>query len=585
MWNREYSHRMLRRKSMHSPIDRTAQLATLARQIHEGTISRRAFISRALALGISLSAADTVFRTYRAQAQDQTESPITVTVGGTPIPAIEPDLSNAAPGGTLRFGRAVDSDNLDPVTNDGNVNIWYFMSIYDQLVNVGVDGVSLVPGLAENWEISEDGRTYTFHLRPNVVFSDGSPMTSEDVLYSWVRAANDPAQIWTFTLTALKRDANGQVEGISAPDDTTVVVELAQPWAPFLSDVAMFNMSVISKAFAEGREERLVEECMGTGPFALAEWKKGESLRLTKNPNYWEEELPLLDEVVVAVVPDDNARILQLQGGELEAMMDVPFSRVPELQQDPNLKVYQFPSTRTDYITLNMRQAPLDDVHARRALQHATDRQTLVEVVLFGVGIPATSFMPKGALYWNDALQGYPYDVAKAQEELAQSQTPDGFPLELKIRGGSADDETLATALKDMWSQVGVEVTITPVEGNVLNDDYNSRNFQAMTNYWTNDIVDPDELVAYAVLPESSEAFGTGWANSEAQELARQGASELEPAKREEIYFRIQEIYNEESPMLPLYYTPYVNLRTASVHNFNHPPTGEYDWKLTWIEQ
>jgi len=564
---------------------RTEQLAQLVRQIHEGNISRRAFIGRALALGVSLSTADTIFRTYRAGAQDQAQNPITVTVGGTPIPAIEPDLSNATPGGTLRFGRAVDSDNLDPVTNDGNVNIWYFMNIYDQLVQVGADGISLVPGLAESWEVSEDGLTYTFHLRPNVVFSDGTPMTSADVLYSWVRAANDPEQHWTFTLTALKRDAKGQVEGISAPDDTTVAVELAQPWAPFLSDVAMFNMSVISKAFAEGHEERLVEECMGTGPFALAEWKKGESLRLVKNSNYWEEDLPLLDEVVVSVVPDDNARILQLQGGELEAMMDVPFSRVPELQQDANLKVYQFPSTRTDYITLNMREAPLNDVHARRALQYATDRQTLVDVVLFGVGIPATSFMPKGALYWNDTLQAYPYDIAKAQEELGQSQTPDGFPLELKIRGGSADEETLATALKDMWSQIGVEVTITPVEGSVLNEDYNSRNFQAMTNYWTNDIVDPDELVAYAILPESSGAFGTGWANPEAQDLARKGASELDAAKREEIYFRIQEIYNEESPMLPLYYTPYVNLTTVGVHNFNHPPTGEYDWKLTWLEQ
>ncbi len=564
---------------------RTDQMSKLTRQIHDGVISRRTFLAKACALGMSLSTADMIFRTYRASAQDQAENPITVTVGGTPIPAIEPDLSNATPGGTLRFGRAEDSDNLDPVTNDGNRNIWYFMNIYDQLVQVGADGVSLVPGLAESWDISEDNLTYTFHLRPNVVFSDGTPMTSDDVLFSWVRAANDPAQIWTFTLTALKRDADGQVEGLSAPDDATVVVELAQPWAPFLSDVAMFNMSVISRAFAEGREERLVEECMGTGPFALGEWQKGEFLRLVKNTNYWEEELPLLDEVVVSVVPDDNARILQLQGGELDAMMDIPFSRVPELQGDPNLKVYQFPSTRTDYIVLNTREAPLDDVHARRALQYATDRQTLVDVVLFGVGIPATSFMPKGALYWNDTLQGYPYDVVRAQEELAQSPTPDGFPLDLKILGGSVDEETLATALKDMWSQIGVDVTITPVEVSVRQADYDAHNFQALKQYWTNDIVDPDELVAYAVLPESSEAFQTGWSNAEAQDLARQGAAELDPAKRQEIYFRIQELFNEESPMLPLYYTPYVNLTTAGVHNFNHPPTGEYDWKLTWIEQ
>jgi peptide/nickel transport system substrate-binding protein len=564
---------------------RIEQLATLARQIHEGTTSRRAFISRALTLGVSLSAADAVFRTYRARAQDQAENPITVTVGGTPIAAMEEDLSNATPGGTFRFGRSTDSDKLDPINPGFNTSIWYIMSIYDQLIRVAPDGITLEPSLAESWDVSDDGLTYTFHLRPNVLFSDGTPMTSADVLYSWVRAANDPGKYWTFTLTALKRDAEGQVEGITTPDDTTVIVELAQPWAPFLSDVAMFNMSVISEAFAAGNEDRLVDECMGTGPFALGEWRKGEFLSLVKNTNYWEEGLPFLDEVTVQLVPDDNARILQLQGGELDGMMDVPSSRVPELQLDPNLKVYQFPSTYTQYIILNVRNAPLDDAHARRALQYATDKQTLIDVVLFGVGVEATSFMPRGALYWNDTLEGFPYDLATAQEELAQSPTPDGFPLDLKILAGSADDETLATALKDMWSQIGVEVTIMPTEGSTFNEDFTNANFQTMSNYFTYDIVDPDEIVAFAVLPESAEAFKTGWANAEAQELARQGAAEADPAKRKEIYFRIQEIYNQDSPMVLLYHKPYVNVTTTRVHNFGHPPTGQYDWKTTWIEQ
>ena len=570
---------------MHPRPERTEKLAQLTRQIHDGTISRRAFMARALALGLSVSAGDTVFRTYRAGAQDQAENPITVTVGGTPIAAVETDLTNATPGGTFRFGRLEDSDVLDPVTTALNTSIWYFMSIYDQLIRVAPDGISLEPSLAESWDISEDGLTYTFHLRPNVLFSDGTPLTSADVLYSWVRAANDPGQIWTFTLDAMKRDAEGQVEGITAPDDATVVVELAKPWVPFVSDVAMFNLSVISKAFAEGNEERLATECMGTGPFALGEFRAGEILTLVKNPHYWEEGLPLLDGVDVNLVPDDNARILQLQGGELDGIMDVPFNRVPELQADPNLKVYQFPSTYTRYILLNVREAPLDDVHARRALQYATDRQTLVDVVLFGNGIPATSFMPKGALYWNDTLEGYPYDLAKAQEELAQSATPDGFALELSTIAGFVSDESMATALKDMWSQIGVEVTISPLETSIFNEAFTNATFQAMSQYWTNDIIDPDELVGFAVLQESVQAFHTGWENAEAQDLTRQGAAASDPQKRKEIYFRIQEIHSEESPMLPLYYQPYLNVTTTQVHNFQHPPTGQYNWKTTWMEQ
>jgi peptide/nickel transport system substrate-binding protein len=560
------------------------QLARLTLEIHEGRIDRRAFVTRALALGCSLSAANLIFRTYSAHAQEAADNPITVTVGGTPIAAVEEDIANATPGGTFRFGRAEDSDKLDPVTTALNAAIWYFMSIYDQLIRVGPDGISLVPGLAERWEVSEDGLTYTFHLRPNVLFSDGTPMTSDDVVYSWTRAANDPGQQWTFVLTALQRDADGQVQGISAPDENTVVVELAQPWAPFLSDVAMFNMSVISRAFAEGNEERLATECMGTGPFALGEWRKGESLHLVKNPHYWEEGLPLLDEVLVTLVPDDNARILQLQGGELDGMMDVPFSRVAELQADPNLKVYFFPSTETRYIALDTRTPPLDDVHARRALQYATDRQTLVDVVLFGAGEPATSFMPKGALYWNDTLEPYPYDLAKAQEELAQSATPDGFAIEMTTLAGYVNDETTATALKDMWSQIGVDVTIAPAETSVFNEKFTNSDFQSMTVYWTNDIIDPDELVGFAVLPEGADAFRTGWDNAEAQQLARDGAAESDPAKRKEIYFRIQEIYNEESPMLPLFYKPYLNVTTTRVHNFLHPPTGQYNWRTTWMD-
>ena len=389
-----------------------------------------------------------------------------MTVGGTPIAAMEEDLSNATPGGTLRFGRAEDSDNLDPVTNDGNVNIWYFMSIYDQLVRVGADGISLVPGLAESWDVSEDGLTYTFHLRPNVMFSDGTPMTSADVLYSWVRAANDPGAALDLHPDRPEARCRWPGEGITTPDEDTVVVELAQPWAPFLSDVAMFNMSVISEAFAAGNEERLAQECMGTGPFALGEWRKGESLSLVKNAQLLgggaaaarrgrrlrgagrqrahpaapgrrdrrHEGRPLQPRAGAAAGPESEGLPVPVDRNPLHHPQH-PQRAARRRPRPPRAAVRHRPPDAGRRGALRRRR-PGDLVHAEgRAL---LERHP---------GAVSHTIRPRRRKSWR----------SRRRRTASRSSS--------RFSAGSADDETLATALKDMWSQIGVEVTITPTEG------------------------------------------------------------------------------------------------------------------------
>ncbi len=562
-----------------SPRQRHEELDSLLTGLVEGTISRRSFTNRALALGVSTAAVATMLRTYSAGAksfQEASENPITVTVGGTPIANPMEDTSEAVPGGRLRFARSEDADNLDPVTTTLNVNIWVFMNVYDQLLRVAPNGIELEPGLAERWEISEDELTYTFHLREEVQFSDGTPMTANDVKYSIERAKNDPSGTWTFTLTALGE--------IVVEDDATVVLHLNKPWAPFLSSMAMFNSSVISESFAAGQEEHLVEEMMGTGPFQQGEWVRGEYLSLVRNENYWQENLPFLDEVRISVVPDDNNRLLQLLGGEVDAIYNVPPSQIPDLKANPDLKVVEFPSTYTRYVTLNHSLEPLDDPNVRLALNHATDKQALIDIVLFGSGSEPTSFMPRGALYWNDELPGFPYDLDRAKEYMAQSKVPDGFQLDFTFMAGSAEEEQLATVLKDMWSQIGVDLQLTPTEQGVFYDTFFAQDFEALTIYWTNDTIDPDQLVSFAVLPESSNAFQTGWVNEEARDLALVGPQELDPDERQKMYFRIQELFNQDAPMVLLYHKPYVDVMSTSVHNFMQPPTGQWDWRATWLD-
>ena len=490
--------------------------------------------------------------------------------------------ASAAPagtaGGTFIFPRASDSDNLDPVTQDGNVDIWIFMSIYDQLIRVSDDGLTLQPMLAEKWEVSSDNLTYTFHLRQGVKFQDGTPMKASDVVYSLKRAKDTKASGWTFTYEPVK--------DIVAKDDSTVVITLNQVWAPFLADISMFNSSIISEAFAKKiGEDKLVEQTMGTGPYMLAEWKKGEYILLKKNPYYWESGLPLLDQVKITTVPDDNSRILQMQGGEIDGMSDVPLNRVPDLKKDAKLQVNLYTSTYVNFVVLNIRNAPLSDVKVRQALNYATDKQALINVINFGVGEISNSFMPNGALYWNKDQKGYPFDLDKAKALIKESSIPNGGKIAIQTRQGSAGGQALATALKDMWAKIGIDLDIQPTEQSVGTANYRSNQFQTIASGWTNDIIDPDELISYAILPEQTQNYHTGWTNQAAIDAAKQARATLDDAKRRELYYKVQDIHMQDAPFVYLYVLPYVDVLKKEVTGFVHHPMGQWYFTRTSIKK
>ncbi len=586
-------------------------LDALTAHLQAGHLSRRDFVKRAGALGLSAPAIAAVLAACGGD-DDEEETPETsaaspttaapaaqptatqgITVQQNVTPAASPEASPAAEssptaaaptgaaGGAVTLSRQVDSENLDPVIQDGNINIWVFMSIYDQLIRVDEKGTGLLPGLATDWEVSDDGMTYTFTIREGIMFSDGSDMTVEDIKWSIERARDTEDSPWTFTLV--------QLADVQTPDDTTVVMTLSEPWSPFLSDISMFNASIVSKAFAdEVGVESLVDQCMGTGPFALQEWKKAESMTLVKNENYWEEGLPLLDQITFTVVPDVNAQILQLQGGEVDGIVgqgDVPFNRVDELDADPNIDVIRSLSTYNNFLVLQTQHEPLDDVHVRRALNYATDKQAIIDTILFGNAEESNSFMPNGALYWNADQEGYAYDLDKAREELAQSKVPDGFEVEIQIRSGNDQQSAIATAIQAMWSQIGVTLNILPLEATVLAQNNRDENFAIRITGWTNDIIDPDELVSYAILPETTNNYHTGWQSQAAIDLANEGRAEQDPDARREIYYQIQQIHRDEAPFVYMYVQPYVDAFLTKVKGFFHHPMGQYDFRNMHIEE
>ena len=312
--------------------------------------------------------------------------------------SIGPKASAQQGGKVIRFGVNRAAENLDPVTQDANPDIWAFMQIYQQLVRVNVKGDGFEPDLAEKWTTSADGRTWTFFLRKNAKFSNGDTVKAADAVWS-LKRARDTKGPWKWALEA--------VEDIQAKDDFTVVISLKEPWAPFLADISLFSNSIMpEKVFKGAKDEDISNKPVGSGPWMLADWKKGEELVMKPNPHYYEKGLPKASELRIRYIPDDNSRIIALQSGDVDGIDYPPFSRIEELKKDSKLEAQLNPSTQVSHLSLNMREAPLNNVKFRQALAFATDRAAIVKAVCFGHCTPATTFLPMTTPVLQQGLEG-----------------------------------------------------------------------------------------------------------------------------------------------------------------------------------
>ncbi|MCE5208729.1 MAG: ABC transporter substrate-binding protein [Chloroflexi bacterium] len=512
--------------------------------------------------------------TVEAPAETEAVVPTEVPAVATEMPAAtEVPAATEAPAAkkVFTFGRFLDAFLPDPVMNDANADIWYMQQYYAGLVRTNATA-EIEPELAESWEMSEDGLTFTYYLRKDLKFCDGSPITPEDWLWSLERARNPENGIWSFTLE--------YVDTITA-DEEKVVFTLKEPYVPFMYSPTLFNAVVMPKAQVEaagGWENFMLHPC-GAGPFIMKEWIKGDKMILEKNPYYWDAANVKLDEIILKFIPDDNARIMALQAGEVDAINYPPFSRVAELEADPNIEVLKFPVGQIVQVIPNHRNAPLNDVRVRQALNYAIDRQALVDNVTFGLGIPATTYRPAGTLYFNDSLVGWPYDPEKAKALLAEAGYPDGFTIKLDVVTGREQQMQYGTMLQAMFADIGVTLEIEPQEGGINRQNYWDGNFQLHAAAWTDDIPDPSQHTNYAVVYDTIQSYHSDYNNAEIQELAKAALTEQDPDKRKAMYWRIQEIHNEDAAFIPLWSEPLVVAVRNNVEGFQQSNLGIYIWR------
>ncbi len=492
-------------------------------------------------------------------------------------------------GGTLNFARYDGSNLIDPIYADRNPDIWMVSSLFDTLLRPSAGGSGVEPGLAESHAVSGDGKTVMLTLREGLAFSDGSPLTGDDVVFSLDRARNPDLGPWANLL--------GTIESVSA-DGREVIVTLTTPDPTILSMFATFTTGIVSKAAFEAAEGETDQEKsaaifaaggpgVGSGPFYLCGFQQGTSMDFCANEHYWRmgadgKALPYLERVHFEIIPDDATRILKLQAGEIDIAEFIPFSRVGELEADPKIDMNLFPSTRIIYSPINTRETradgsanPLADKRVRQALNYATNKEALIGLVLQGAGKPMTSpLMAAATPLAVDMDPLYGYDMEKAKALIEEAGLEAGTKIAFTTLAGSADDSTIFAALQQMWAPLGIKLEVEQVDGPTRGAKNRSGEFDIHTYGWVNDVNDPSQVVSWLGYAPTAKAVGTGWSNDEFNALFKASAGEIDPKKRAEQYARMQEIYAEEAPLLFMYETPFAVAVAAKVEGYVQTPLG-----------
>jgi peptide/nickel transport system substrate-binding protein len=469
----------------------------------------------------------------------------------------------AAAGGTLTMARATDVFNFDPQNAPDQESISTVLEIYDRLVQFAPHGAQIRPDLATSWTFSKDQRTVTFALRKGVRFSDGTPLKASDVAYSVTRALN-PKSIYAVLW-------GNAIKSVEPVDDLHVRIDLSRPFAPLLSTLATAQGSIVSAAAWKKLGKKAAQHPVGTGPFILESWTKGSQIVLVPNKNYWGPK-PHLDKVILKVVSDDSARVLQLRSGAVDVIDTVPPGQVASVRSAGSKVQIVFGQSNL-LIPMNVGVKPLGEPNVRQALSYALDRQAVAKAAYFGLAKPALSPLPSGTLFYRPSY-AVPYDLTKAKAFLAKSSVPKGFSFTLTVPAGNSAFSGLAQIWADSLKKIGVTAKIVQLEGTTAFDRWLSKKYEVFLQPWANDTPDAMEFAELAFAGQ--DAFFTGYKNPDAKRLAAAGEATLNPGARQKVYSQIQQIMARDVPQIYALALPIIWASSSKVSGFSPNAQGAY---------
>ncbi|MFS0673389.1 ABC transporter substrate-binding protein [Ornithinibacillus sp. 179-J 7C1 HS] len=524
--------------------------------------------------------------------------------GGTENPA-DPDSTETDGSGTddpvdeasgddqvLIFARGGDSESLDPGSTTDGESSRITKQVLESLLSFDKESFEVVPSLARDWEVSEDGLTYTFYLEEGVTFHDGSEFNAEAVKINFERWA-DPSHEYAFSddgyvysmygtmFGGYKGDEGHVIKEINVVNDHEIQFVLNRPLGFFLQNMAMTYFAITSPKALEEFGPAINENPVGTGPFKFVSWSKDDSIVLEKFEDYRVEGQPKLDRVVFTVIPDNAARLIALRSGEIDIMDGLNPDDAAGVESDENLVLYERAENNFGYVGFNVQKEPFTNKTLRQAISHAIDRQAIADALYAGYAVPAKNPLPPSYMGYNDEVEGYEYDVEKAKELLAEAGYADGLEIELwtmpVARPYMPDPETVAVIIQSNLADIGITANIVREEWAPYLEKTMNGEHQMYMLGWSGTNGDPDYFLS-SLLHGSN--VGTSnrefYANPEVDTLLDQAKVAVDQEERAELYKQAQALILDDAPMVPLVHSRPVLATSSAVKNYvPHPSTSE----------
>ncbi len=465
--------------------------------------------------------------------------------------------------------------------------------IYNRLVEFKRGTTDIEPALAESWDISADGLTYVFHLRPNVkfhsnkVFKPTRDFNADDVVFSFNRMLDENHPFHNVSNGVYPyfkgMGFHKLLKSVKKLDDHTVEIKLTKPDATFLASLGMDFTSIHSAEYAdkmmkEGKPETIDKEPIGTGPFVFAGYKKDQKIRYFANKEYWNGK-PDFDKLIIDIVPDATTRYAKLIKGKCD-MIEFPNQNdIPEMEKNPNIQMQRYKGMNVSYIAFNSESPITKNVKVREALNYAVDRKAIIDIVYKGFAVQAKNPLAPTVWGYNDNVEPYQQDIAKAKALLKEAGYPNGFTMKVLMndqKKGSSLPEPgkLATLIKSDWEKIGIKVELI---NEVL--DYRKRarqgDFDAVIAGWSGDNGDPDNFLSPLLSCDSIGISNYGrFCNKEFDELLAKAKTLSDKAQRAELYKQAQTIARKEMPWVTVAHTTLVVPMSKRMANYKSSPFG-----------